>query len=408
MKEVYFKDAYEDYQKHVKHTKLNISFNKIDEFSKLLKNGENLTISRFNDGEWAFSLGIKHWVDMKIKTNHPTAEIQLKYAGLLLKEVLDNKPEYYVSVDSFSLTNKKFKNQVEPYLGNFINRIGGGVFNIWSLYTGFKDLFEIFKKRDVLLVGPEFLSKLPFNKYHIKTDPKTEIYNIQKSVYEIIRYLDKHYKPNMVIIYSCSFISKITTFEVNKIYGNSLTQLDMGASLNPYVEYNNRPWFNKIIEQLNSENFYKKFTIHHTSYVEDDVEIGDNVHIGPFSIVRRGAKIGNNCSFSAYCEIRENVIIGDNTKFGSRCTISANATIGSNNTIKYGFVLTDTPDLKDGNNKNVGSIGNGVLIGANVTLMPGFNIGNNSIIGACSQVRSNVGDNEIWYGSPAKLYKKQN
>lgn len=403
---MYFKIAYENYQRRISRTDLNVSTDKIDEFSEILKNGENLTISRFNDGEWAFGLNIKHWVDMKIKANHPTAEIQLKYAGTLLKEIIDARPDYYVSIDSYSTTNDKFKNYVEPYLDNFPNRIGGAVFNVWSLYTGFKDLFDIFKNRKVLLIGPDFLSKLPFNKHHIKIDSKTAIYNVQKYVYDIIRYLDKYYEPNMIIIYSCSFIARIATFEVNKIYGNSLTQLDMGASLNPYVEYDNRPWFKSMIEQLNSENFYRKTKIHYTSYIEDDVEIGENVAIGPFCIIRKGVKIGDDCSLTAYCEIRENVTIGNNTKFGSRCTISANAKIGSNTTIKYGFVLTDTPDLKDGDNKVVGTIGDNVLIGANVTLMPGFNIGNNSIIGACSQIRSNVGDGEVWFGSPAKLHKK--
>ena len=38
---------------------------------------------------------------------------------------------------------------------------------------------------------------------------------------------------------------------------------------------------------------------------------------------------------------------------GSRCTISANAIIGKNTTIKYGFVLTDTPNLKKGDFKSV-------------------------------------------------------
>ena len=148
--------------------------------------------------------------------------------------------------------------------------------------------------------------------------------------------------------------------------------------------------------------------IHPLAYIESGVDIGDNTTIGPFCIVREGAKIGRDCSFTAYCEVRNNVIIGDGTKFGSRCTISANAKIGNNVTIKYGFVLTDTPDLKEGDHKSVGTIGNNVLIGANVCLMPGFSIGKNSIIGSCSQVRSNVGDNEIWYGNPAKFFKKNN
>jgi acetyltransferase-like isoleucine patch superfamily enzyme len=91
---------------------------------------------------------------------------------------------------------------------------------------------------------------------------------------------------------------------------------------------------------------------------------------------------------------------------GSRCTISANATIGNNVTIKYGFVLTDTPDLKQSSLKTVKGIGDHTLIGANVTLMPGFSIGKNCIIGACSQVRSDISDNQIWYGSPAKFFKE--
>ena len=150
----------------------------------------------------------------------------------------------------------------------------------------------------------------------------------------------------------------------------------------------------------------KSAQIHPLAYVEKDVSIGDNTFIGPFCIVRTGARIGNECKFTAYCEIRENVVIGDRVGFGSRCTISSNAVNGDDVSIKYSFVLTDTPDLKEGDRKSVGSIGNGVLIGANVTLMPGCSIGNNSIIGACSQVRNNVGENEVWFGNPAKKYKQ--
>jgi UDP-2-acetamido-3-amino-2,3-dideoxy-glucuronate N-acetyltransferase len=151
----------------------------------------------------------------------------------------------------------------------------------------------------------------------------------------------------------------------------------------------------------------KNVEIHPLALVEEDTVIGDNTKIGPFCIVRKGALIGNNCKFTAYCEIRENVIIGNDTTFGSRCTISANAVVGNNVTIKYSFVLTDTPNLEEGNFKTVGSIGDGTLIGANVTLMPGFSIGRNAIIGACSQVRANVGDGEIWFGNPATLFKKK-
>ena len=145
--------------------------------------------------------------------------------------------------------------------------------------------------------------------------------------------------------------------------------------------------------------------IHPLALIEAGSVIGDNTKIGPFCIVRSGAQIGSECSFTAYCEIRENVVVGNGTLMGSRCTISANARIGKNCNIKYAFVLTDTPRLQDNDEKVVATIGDEVLIGANVTLMPGKSIGKGSIIGACAQVRDDVGENEIWYGSPAKFYK---
>ena len=157
----------------------------------------------------------------------------------------------------------------------------------------------------------------------------------------------------------------------------------------------------------NKTLFGKNVEIHPLALVEEDVLIGDNTKIGPFCVIRKGAIIGKNCKFTAYCEIRENVRIGDRTSFGSRCTISANAVIGNDVAIKYSFVLTDTPNLEEDDNKIVGSIGDGALIGANVSLMAGFSIGRQSIIGACSQVRSDVGDNEVWFGNPARFFKKK-
>ncbi|PHQ58514.1 MAG: transferase [Porticoccus sp.] len=145
--------------------------------------------------------------------------------------------------------------------------------------------------------------------------------------------------------------------------------------------------------------------IHPLALIEDGARLGNNTKVGPFCIIRKNAVIGEDCNLTAYCEMRENVVVGDRTTFGSRCTISANARIGNDVRIKYAFVLTDTPELEQDSNKVVGHIGNDVLIGANVTLMPGFQIGDGAVIGACSQVRNDVGPNEIWFGNPAKFFK---
>lgn len=138
--------------------------------------------------------------------------------------------------------------------------------------------------------------------------------------------------------------------------------------------------------------------------IEEDVEIGDGTFIGDFTLIRKGARIGKNCKIKSYNEVRTNVRIGDNSSFGSRCTLCADTIIGSNVDVKFGFVTT-TLDFKKKIDLDAGSVGDGAIVGANVSLMPGATIGKGAMIGACSQLRDRVGENEIWFGNPAKFYK---
>ncbi len=51
------------------------------------------------------------------------------------------------------------------------------------------------------------------------------------------------------------------------------------------------------------------------------------------------------------------------------------------------------------------TIGNKVWIGANVTVLPGVTIGNNTIIGAGSVVNKDIPDNVIAAGNPCKVIR---
>jgi len=165
-------------------------------------------------------------------------------------------------------------------------------------------------------------------------------------------------------------------------------------------------------------------TIGRFCVIEDGVTIGDSVVIGDYSLIQTDSiigagtkfgaytqignkvQIGEACSFTSYCEIRDNCKIGKNVKMGSRCTLSAGTVIEDFVIVKYSTVVADIPDLTKDDEKQVGCIKTGARIGANVTIMPGVIVGKNSVIGACSQVRHNVPDNEVWYGNPAKFYKQ--
>lgn len=51
------------------------------------------------------------------------------------------------------------------------------------------------------------------------------------------------------------------------------------------------------------------------------------------------------------------------------------------------------------------TIGNNVYIGNNTYILPGVNIGNNVVVGACSVVTKDLMDNGVYAGCPARLIK---
>jgi len=147
--------------------------------------------------------------------------------------------------------------------------------------------------------------------------------------------------------------------------------------------------------------------IHPTAIIGKNVKIGDNVEIGIFVIIENNVEIGNNVIIKPFCEIRADAKLGNNVFLGSRCLIDNNTIVEENVIMKYGSAATDTPKLGK-SRKSPCRIKRDARIGANVTLMPGVTVGKNSEIGACSQVRHDIPDNEVWFGNPAHFFKKVN
>jgi len=146
-------------------------------------------------------------------------------------------------------------------------------------------------------------------------------------------------------------------------------------------------------------------SIHPTAIIGKNIKFGKDVKIGIFVIIGNNVEIGDNVSVKAFCEFRDGCKIGSNVSFGSRCTLANDTIVEDNVIIKYGFVSTDTPKLGDPERRTC-HLKEGSRYGANVTIMPGITIGKNSEIGACSQIRHDVPDNEVWYGNPAKFFRK--
>ena len=101
-----------------------------------------------------------------------------------------------------------------------------------------------------------------------------------------------------------------------------------------------------------------------------------------------GLKLGYKTDIGAfsYINAKYGVTLEDYVQIGSHCSIYSVSTIDN----KKGEVI-----LKR-NSK----------LGSHSTILPGVTIGENSIIGAHSLVISNIPDNVLAYGIPAKIIRK--
>lgn len=62
--------------------------------------------------------------------------------------------------------------------------------------------------------------------------------------------------------------------------------------------------------------------------INSDLMHGDNLYIGPYSIVGEGVILGDNVIIDAYCNIERGVIVGEDTLIVHRATIGGYSRIG--------------------------------------------------------------------------------
>lgn len=148
--------------------------------------------------------------------------------------------------------------------------------------------------------------------------------------------------------------------------------------------------------------------IHSVSDVQS-THIGDGTRIWQFVVVLPGAVIGKNCNICAQSFIENDVQIGDNVTIKNGVYIWDGIRIRDN--VFIGPNVTFTNDKYPRSkfypaNFQETLIEKGASIGAGSVILGGVVIGQNAMIGAGSLVTQSVPPNELWYGSPAKFISK--
>lgn len=150
-----------------------------------------------------------------------------------------------------------------------------------------------------------------------------------------------------------------------------------------------------------------KYFVHESSYIDENVEIGDGTKIWYFCHVQSGAKIGERCSLGQNVNVSNNVKIGNGVKIQNNVAVYEGVEIEDDVFCGPSCVFTNdlTPRAKypkGHENYKKTLIKRGASIGANATIVCGHTVGEWALIGAGAVVASDVPAHALMLGVPAK------
>ncbi len=162
------------------------------------------------------------------------------------------------------------------------------------------------------------------------------------------------------------------------------------------------------------ENEIRKsnYFCHKSSFIDDNVIIGENTKIWHFSHIQSGASIGKNCILG------QNVNVGNNVKIGNSVKIQNNVSIYEGVELEdYVFcgpsIVFTNIKLPRSEFPQQGSrfyqktiVEKSVSIGANSTILCGITIGEYALIGAGTVVVKNIPAFSLVIGNPGKVIGK--
>jgi len=128
--------------------------------------------------------------------------------------------------------------------------------------------------------------------------------------------------------------------------------------------------------------------------------VEDDVDIGPFARLRKGAYLKSHVHMGNFGEVKDSML-GEGVKMGHFSYIG-NATIGANTNIGAGTITANF----DGEKKNPTEIGEDVFIGSDTMLVAPLKLGDGARTGAGAVVTKDVPEDTLVVGMPARAIRK--
>lgn len=162
------------------------------------------------------------------------------------------------------------------------------------------------------------------------------------------------------------------------------------------------------LDNLRFKHIGKNVKISNKASIYDTelIEIGDNSRIDDFCVVSGKIRIGRNVHITPMCLIAggEKGIV-----FEDYATLAYNVQVFTQSDDYSGRTMTNSTipaEYKNEYKKEV-VIGKYSIIGAGSTIMPGVILAEGTSVGAMSLVNKSTTEWSVYFGIPAKLYKKR-
>ena len=150
----------------------------------------------------------------------------------------------------------------------------------------------------------------------------------------------------------------------------------------------------------------KKHFVHPSSYIDDNVSVGDGTKIWHFCHVMTGCIIGENCNIGQNVVILPGTAVGNGVKIQNNVSVYTGVICEDDVFLGPSCVFTNVINprafISRKDEFRTTRIKRGASIGANATIVCGHTVGKYAMVGAGSVVTKDVPDYALVYGVPAK------
>ncbi len=145
---------------------------------------------------------------------------------------------------------------------------------------------------------------------------------------------------------------------------------------------------------------------HETALVDDGCQIGEGTKIWHFSHIMPKAIIGKNCNIGQNVVISPDVVLGDNVKVQNNVSLYTGVICEDDVFLGPSCVFTNVINPRSAverkNEYRSTIVRKGVSIGANATIVCGYEIGEYAFIGAGAVITKPVAPFALMVGNPAR------